>query len=35
MNAVNNVANFNGQNPVLDPGDAVLIVDWVGKRARS
>jgi hypothetical protein len=22
MNTVNNVANFNGQRPVIDPGDA-------------
>ena len=26
MNAVNNVANFNGQRPVIDPGDAVLLL---------
>jgi hypothetical protein len=26
MNTVNNVANFNGQRPVIDPGDAVLLL---------
>jgi len=26
MNSVNNVANFNGQRPVIDPGDAVLLL---------
>ena len=35
MDTVNNVANFNGQKPVIDPGDAVLIVDWVEERPLS
>ena len=26
MNTVNNAANFNGQKPVIDPGDAVLLL---------
>ena len=26
MHTVNNVANFNGQRPVIDPGDAVLLL---------
>lgn len=26
MSTVNNVANFNGQRPVIDPGDAVLLL---------
>jgi len=26
MNTVSNVANFNGQRPVIDPGDAVLLL---------
>ena len=26
MDTVNNVANFNGQKPVIDPGDAVLLL---------
>ena len=26
MNSVNNVANFNGQRPVIDPDDAVLLL---------
>jgi hypothetical protein len=26
MNTVNNAANFNGQKPVIDPGDAVLVL---------
>jgi isochorismate hydrolase len=26
INTVNNVANFNGQRPVIDPGDAVLLL---------
>jgi nicotinamidase-related amidase len=26
MNTVNNVANFNGQRPVIDPGDAVMLL---------
>jgi nicotinamidase-related amidase len=26
MNSVNKVANFNGQRPVIDPGDAVLLL---------
>jgi hypothetical protein len=26
MNTVNNSANFNGQKPVIDPGDAVLLL---------
>ena len=26
MNSVNNVANFNGQRPVIDPGDAVMLL---------
>ena len=26
MDTVNNVANFNGQRAVIDPGDAVLLL---------
>ena len=26
MNTVNNAANFGGQKPVIDPGDAVLLL---------
>jgi hypothetical protein len=26
MNAVDHVANFNGQRPVIDPGNAVLLL---------
>ena len=26
MSTVNNAANFNGQTPVIDPGDAVLLL---------
>ena len=26
MNTVNNVANFNGLRPVIDPGDAVMLL---------
>ena len=26
MNTINNVANFNGQRPVIDPDDAVLLL---------
>jgi len=26
MNTVSNAANFNGQKPVIEPGDAVLLL---------